>query len=254
MPVTFPAHAAAVLPLLRWRGLHATALIVGTTAPDLGYLGEIGTFTHRPLGLFLFCVPAGVVAVAYVEGLVLPTLRRALPDAFGVNWARVLVSDGPPSSLRSWRVVALSVFLGALTHQVWDGFTHGTLFPGALYKDIRLGFEPFSMTLPRWGQHLSTLIGTAAVLEYARRRYRRLPPVAAGSARELGGLVAVSVLGVALGLLWKLQLPLRGGNVYTQVWRLFWPSATLALLFFSLAAYRLHRGRQRSSRRADVTR
>lgn len=75
MPLTFPSHAAAVLPLLYIAGtrrLPASALVVGSTAPDLIYLiGTKGADAHRPLGLLWFCLPAGIVAFLYLEALLL---------------------------------------------------------------------------------------------------------------------------------------------------------------------------------------
>lgn len=89
MPLTFPSHAAAILPLLHLPGtrrLAPTALVLGSTAPDLIYLaGTHGAAAHLPWGLLWFCLPAGLVAFLYLESLVLPVLGPQLkpPESSG---------------------------------------------------------------------------------------------------------------------------------------------------------------------------
>jgi len=69
------SHAAAVLPLERLgkHRLPLTALMVGSMAPDFGYVFsyEIGRpFTHSLLGLFMFALPVGLaVWLLYVAVL-----------------------------------------------------------------------------------------------------------------------------------------------------------------------------------------
>ncbi len=81
MPLTFPSHAAAVLPFFHLPGarrLPVTALVIGSTAPDLIYLTRThGAFAHLPLGLLTFCLPAGLLAFLYLEALVSPSWVRS---------------------------------------------------------------------------------------------------------------------------------------------------------------------------------
>src|SRR4051812_23087937 len=124
MPLTFPSHAAAVWPLHRAapRLLPAAALVVGSCTPDMAYLlNGNGVFTHSFAGTLLFCLPAGLMALAWLD-LVSPTVSSVLPAGLeeplkGEAFPRTVVE-----SLRT----VLALWLGALTHVLWDGFTHRT--------------------------------------------------------------------------------------------------------------------------------
>ncbi|MFD0312586.1 DUF4184 family protein [Streptomyces sp. NPDC127119] len=137
MPFTL-SHAAAVLPAVRADGsgrgrLVPAALVAGSFAPDMTYYAasvlpeamEFGDFTHSLTGVFTFDV---LVAWALVgawlvlrEPLValLPRSRQGRIGALlrcGAPHAR------PRPSLALWWYV--SAVTGALTHVVWDAFTH----------------------------------------------------------------------------------------------------------------------------------
>ena len=120
----FPlAHPAAVLPLRRCcpRWLSFPALVIGSLTPDAGYLfGERhwGSFSHRFLGSFGFCLPAGIVLVALFYWLRTP-LTRVLPA--GYQQALLPLGQRPRGAI--WAIVA-SLLIGAWTHLLWDSFTH----------------------------------------------------------------------------------------------------------------------------------
>jgi len=120
----FPlAHPAAVLPLRRYcpRWLSFTALVIGSVTPDAGYLfGEKywGTFSHRFAGSIEFCLPAGIVLMALFYWLRTP-LVRILPAPY--QQALLPLCQRPRGSL--WAIL-VSLLIGALTHLLWDSFTH----------------------------------------------------------------------------------------------------------------------------------
>ncbi|MFI5676024.1 DUF4184 family protein [Streptomyces cellulosae] len=147
MPFTL-SHAAAVLPAVRADGsgrgrLVPAVLVAGSFAPDMTYYAasvvsgamEFGAVTHSFPGVFTIDV---LVAWALVGLwlLVREPLVALLPPARQVRVAALLRCGAPrarvrPSSVLWWYV---SAALGALTHVVWDAFTHlgrwGTrLFP-----------------------------------------------------------------------------------------------------------------------------
>ncbi|MEU1039318.1 DUF4184 family protein [Streptomyces sp. NPDC005907] len=150
MPFTL-SHAAAVLPAVRGDGtgrgrLVPAVLVAGSFAPDMTYYAasalpgamEFGGFTHSFTGVLTVDV---LIAWALVglwlvlrEPLValLPRARQGRPAALlrcGTPPAR----PGPSPAL--WWYV--SAVLGALTHVVWDAFTH----------------------LDRWGMRLFPVLG-----------------------------------------------------------------------------------------------
>ncbi|MFH8257393.1 DUF4184 family protein [Streptomyces roseolus] len=137
MPFTL-SHAAAVLPGLRRDGtargpLVASALVAGSFSPDLTYFAAtvvpgamaFGDVTHSPVGI----LTVDVLIAAALVGLWL-TVREPLVGLLPARWrGRVygVVRGRPwrerrPAGLVAW--FAVSAVLGAVTHVVWDAFTH----------------------------------------------------------------------------------------------------------------------------------
>ena len=127
MPLT-PAHAAAVVPFCRWKPyLWLSPLVVGSMAPDFAYfvfppqsLRHVG---HKPLGLVLFCIPAGLVVLSAFHRFFKRPLVLLLPRPVR---AKLWPHCGPFPLLPLQRLIWICVliFLGAVTHVFWDGFTH----------------------------------------------------------------------------------------------------------------------------------
>jgi DNA-binding transcriptional regulator YbjK len=128
VPATLPSHQAAVLPLkVRFpRRFDGVALVIGSAAPDIGYVlaGIAQPPSHSWHSLLWFHLPVVLAATWLV--------RPAAP----------VVAAHLPASLRGYgvlgrvrhplRVTAWSAVLGALSHQVWDAVTHPyMLFVGA---------------------------------------------------------------------------------------------------------------------------
>jgi len=127
MPFTL-SHAAAVLPLRRWRitkSLPLSALIIGSMVPDFGFLFGLydRDLTHSFLGLLSFCLPVGwITQLLFWHLFRLPLLNLA-PRAL----ERRLLALTSMESRNLWPVSA-ALLLGALSHVVWDGFTHWSGF------------------------------------------------------------------------------------------------------------------------------
>ena len=120
MPATIPSHQAAVLALkVRFPDrFDGVALIVGSAAPDIGYVlaGIAEPPSHAWHSLVWFHLPV-VVAVSWVVRRAAPVVAAHLPAA--LRDYGVLGSVRHPVSVTAWSAV-----LGALTHQVWDALTH----------------------------------------------------------------------------------------------------------------------------------
>lgn len=202
MPFTV-SHIAAVLPLhkpLRRLGLISAAA-VGAMAPDLDLLLPIRLTrpqTHGRLALLAFCLPLGLAAWAVFQALIKPALIEVLPD--GV-YARLCQEHLGPrlGNIKTWLYAALAVVFGALTHIIWDAFTHED---GLGVRMLPILGEPgpelggSTWTLYRWLQHGSSVLGMAAVLasillwvRHAKRPSRA--PERRLSARERHRWVAV---------------------------------------------------------------
>jgi len=165
MPLTF-AHPAAVMPLRR-SGLPLSALIVGSIAPDLEYLMHLSphsVISHTIIGLFIFCIPMGLITLwIFHQVWKQPLLALIAKD-----------QGHPPAPFTFWPLSRLSIlatafFIGALTHVVWDSFTHQY---GWMIQQIPALSTPIFQT--RWGevpQVRSMLMGNRE-----RRHLTSVPP------------------------------------------------------------------------------
>ncbi len=122
MPFTI-SHAAAALPLRQTR-LPLAALMIGTMAPDFAYFlpwepDRMGT--HSIAGLLWFCWPVGLLVwLLYVHVLEEPTIALLPP-----NWRSGITRSDRSWAPRALGMASLAVIIGAITHDVWDAFTHG---------------------------------------------------------------------------------------------------------------------------------
>jgi hypothetical protein len=123
VPLAFPSHPGLIAPL--WRrfpsAFSALACIVGAMVPDVvdgaigiarGSLGQgVG---HSLVGLFALDLPIGL-------GLTLGS-RRLLRGWRPWPWLVRGIAPGPPPSLA---IQAWSIWIGALSHLVFDFVSHG---------------------------------------------------------------------------------------------------------------------------------
>jgi hypothetical protein len=119
MPFTL-AHPAAVLPLKRYcpRFLGFAGLVMGSVAPDAGYLFKLENFSHSFVGSFAFSLPVAIVMLALFYGL-----RRRIVELLPDAQRRIFL---PPCKqpVPSLFVMVISILIGAWTHLLWDSFTH----------------------------------------------------------------------------------------------------------------------------------
>ncbi len=242
MPLTFPSHAAAVWPLHRVapRVLPAAALIVGSCTPDFAYLiGLNGLFTHSWKGTVFFSLPSGLLALAWLE-LCSSLLHPAMPSLFGRPLGAFLRTWFFPRSPRQWAQTLLALWLGALTHLLWDGFTHRTRWPAnVLYPkqrvELPLGWG--EMPLANVFQHASTVVGIGLMALWLVRARPALSAEAADTDRRAQiTLLLASALGAALSV----QLAERAT---ANIWELFWACARGMLL--GVTAWCAFRARRR---------
>ncbi len=168
MPWTF-AHAAAVIPFKKAfpQRLHFLALIMGSMTPDFGYyIGQsaLSNFSHSFPGLFIACIPIGILLTYSLSftgkyfSIIFPEPHRS---AFNH-----LIDIEKITSLKGLLLLLIAIFLGSLTHIVWDSFTHAGRW-GAVNIEI-LKNEAFRIgTLIFYGhsllQYLSSILGTAFI-------------------------------------------------------------------------------------------
>ena len=255
MPATFPSHPAAVLPLKLWRPrwFDGVALVVGAAAPDAAYpvVGLVSLpETHTWFGLLWFSLPVAYVGCLIIRGLA-PVVAAHLPD-FG---ALRLRDYGVLGLVRHrWYVTVSSILVAALSHLVWDAFTHppaGINSWGVRAVAVLTADGPWG--LPWWYvvQHVSSLVGAAGTAAVAwhigrtsalRRWHGAPPPVPVSLVRFWVTAAVVLVAGVAATVL----LP-RAASAHVSGVRLLY-AAALALIAGALASgIRRSRHRHRSS-------
>jgi uncharacterized protein DUF4184 len=179
MPYTL-SHAAAVLPfsrlLARWQLL--SAVIIGAMVPDFRVFlpwrfGHVET--HSAMALLIFCLPVGVITYWLFQGLVKTPVLEVLPEGPYARW-RPFAAPAHIGSARQWVLAACGVLGGAVTHLVWDAFTHEGArgvrwFPLLDDPMIEMGRRHVDGVAVM--QDLSSLIGLVAVLALVAYGLRR---------------------------------------------------------------------------------
>jgi uncharacterized protein DUF4184 len=197
MPFTL-AHPAAIVPvhvLARGR-LRLAALALGAASPDFQYFLPLDTerrFAHSLPGLILFCLPAGWLALVLFDRWG----RRGVQALLPIPWRL----PPPPVPPRPLLATTAALLVGALTHVVWDSFTHASGW-GVQHLPMLRGpvFPPLlSVQWLKVLQHGSSLMGLA-VLAYVCLRWMQSQPVRPWS-QAIGRTVGVGLVLAGLGVL-----------------------------------------------------
>ncbi|GAA2318443.1 DUF4184 family protein [Streptomyces caniferus] len=228
MPFTL-SHAAAVLPVIRRTGaargpLVASALVAGSFAPDMTYYADslvpggmaFGDFTHSLPGVLTVDV---LVTAVLVGGWLLvrepltslvPRAWRSTVHTFVRGRSRRPRGARELAALVGWFVV--SAVLGAVTHVVWDAFTHpgrwGTrLVPGL---DRVVGGLPLSTYV----QYGTSALALAAMGAFVWPILRRQDGTAAAAVASVPAAVPVLTVRLRLLLTALLALCVAAGAVH----------------------------------------
>ncbi len=230
MPFT-GSHPAAVLPLLG-TPLPASALVIGSAAPDLPYYlpVRLGWPTHSLVGVLTVDVLLGALAYALWHGVLCAPALAASPAGLRARVeGRAVV--GLRRRLRTAReagLVLAALAVGAATHVAWDAFTH----PGRWGSDVVPALAATWGPAPghQWMQHASSALGAALLLAWAVRWWRRTPPrrVPAGTAL-VWAWPALLLVGTATGLAAALAAPPERGLGFVGATRGGAAAAALAL-------------------------
>lgn len=129
-------------------------------APD-----RLQTHSFWP-GLLSFSLPVGIAFYALTLLLVKPAVLEILPNGPHVRLRDPQAGESS-SSLWRWIWAALAILAGAVTHLIWDGFTHERaagvrMFP--VLDEFGPPIDGHSLQLYRWLQYFSSVLGLAVVL------------------------------------------------------------------------------------------
>jgi hypothetical protein len=170
MPFTF-SHPAIVLPLYKlpnsW--VSMTGLVLGSMMPDFEYFIRMqvkSVYSHTWSGLFWFDLPLGLLVMFVYQTFVKDKLIDHLPIALNRRFSRFKGTYKNDYSLKYLVVVVLSILVGAISHILWDGFTHPNgyfvLLIPALSNVIQLGDH--HIYIYKVIQHTSTIIGAITII------------------------------------------------------------------------------------------
>ncbi|NEB01556.1 DUF4184 family protein [Streptomyces sp. SID13726] len=186
MPFTL-SHAAAVLPTLRTDGtarahLVPAVLVAGSFSPDMTYYAasvvseamEFGKVTHSVPGVFTIDVLVAWALVA-LWLLLREPLVALLPRARQGRPATLLRCGSPRARVRTALVLRwyASAVLGALTHVVWDAFTHHDRWGMRLFP--ALGDDLAGFPLYWYLQYGGSALAAIAITTFCVHALRRAP-------------------------------------------------------------------------------
>jgi hypothetical protein len=170
-----PSHTAAVLPFVG-TPLPASALVIGSVAPDLPYylpghpLGD----THTASAVLTTDLLLGALAWVVWHGLLAEPALAWAPGRLRSRFTGVPLGLG--ERLRSVRGLVLTVLalaVGAATHVLWDEFTHAGRWGTTHLPALARTWGPLAGY--RWLQYAGGVIGGAVLLLWLVRRWRRAP-------------------------------------------------------------------------------
>ena len=196
VPLTV-SHPAAVLPLRRL-GLPVTVMVAGSMVPDVplfvgwhrGYL-----FSHSLVGVATVDIVMALAAASLWFAVVRDALVDLAPDV-----VRSRLAPHVAVTARRWFLAVPAACVGALTHVLWDAFTHHDRWGVRRLEWLQVPHAG----LPgyQWAQYFSGVFGFVVVCLAAAGHLRALPPVRTPEPHPgwvAGLLPAVAAAAVASG-------------------------------------------------------
>ncbi|WP_373874586.1 DUF4184 family protein [Capnocytophaga catalasegens] len=171
MPFTF-SHPAIIIPLRKY--LSFTGLIIGSMSPDFEYFIRMnmkGQYGHSLIGLLYFCLPISLCICFVFHNIVKDTLINNLPYFLQKRFIVVKNFSWNNYFRKNWKIVIISICIGAFSHIFWDSFTHKTGFFVERYSFLQSSFYLFSTKIYIYKilQHLSTCIGAIVLVYFIKR-------------------------------------------------------------------------------------
>lgn len=207
MPFTL-AHPVAIMPFLKSRYVSATALIAGSVAPDFEYFFRMqsgGTHGHTLWGVLYFDLPVGVALAWIFHSVIKHGLVANLPGFLQRRFQPVLTVDIKRTFRTNGWVFVSSVAIGALSHILWDSFTHGDGYivrRVAYLADTRIVLD--GARYPLWYalQHTCSVAGLLVLGVYIWIMDAPSTPVRNPSLVYWTGIVGITALVFYLRFVW----------------------------------------------------
>lgn len=200
MPWTF-SHPAVIFPIKQNKYgafLCLPALIIGSLSPDLFYSVawyDAASIAHDWLGWLYTGLPLCLLVFFIVQKTAF-FLHYALPFPIKSKFSY---------SLRDITIILLSFYIGAVTHIVWDSFTHES---GAIVRQwafLQIGV--FNMTdsqeiaVYKLLQHLGSLLGLVYLLvKYWQYHRNQLMVIQKQNLYKIKALLIIAVVSAVCAL------------------------------------------------------
>lgn len=178
MPLTF-AHPAVVIPIKKF-GLPLSALIIGSVVPDFEFFLRISstrTIAHTFPGVFIFCLPLGLILYFIFHSIIKKPLLSLLPSA---HQSRILNNSKPLRTFPLYHFfkITSALLLGIFSHLLLDSITHENSFLTAHLPFLSYSFliAPFgSFNLCFLLQHFFSFAGTTIMILWYLNWYKNFP-------------------------------------------------------------------------------
>jgi hypothetical protein len=160
--------------------------------------------THSATALLTFCLPVGMITYWVFQFLIKAPIVAVLPDGPYARW-QSFSGIANIRSLKQWLLATGGILGGAVSHLIWDAFTHdggrgARLFP--LLDDSIIDFGSRHVPAIYVMQDLGSIFGLAAVLAMVCYGFRRGPQAAVrdrlvASRERFAWLLAYALVGIA---------------------------------------------------------
>ena len=184
MPFTL-SHIVAAVPFNKGLGKHSklskytalSPLIIGSMTPDIAYLTPFLVHqrvdSHTLIGIYLFCIPMGLTIYFLYHWLMAPVIVSFFPKSIKDHLNPDLFIGKLPSTPS--HILLFSLILGALTHLVWDFFTHQSGIPQySQWMDTPLtNLDGYDIMPYRVLQHLSSILGLLLLIYWLVKWHKR---------------------------------------------------------------------------------
>lgn len=186
MPFTV-SHIVAALPLDKGLGKYTalSPLVIGSMVPDIAYLTPDLVHqrmdSHSLVGLYLFCIPMGLTIYYLFHLLMAPVIVSFFPKSIQGHLNPDFFSGKVPSI--QTHVLLISLVLGALSHIIWDFFTHQSGIPQHIqWMDTPLtNIDGYDIMPYRLLQHISSVLGLGLLIYLLMRWYKRIKNIQTSS-------------------------------------------------------------------------
>lgn len=164
MPFTL-AHPIATAPI--WLGsrkrLNLPGLMIGAMIPDLEYfiaLKPTSNIGHSLLGIAIQGIPVSFLLILIVRYLLRYPILALLPMRLAERFNRGTLD--PFWQFTHLLTLFISIALGAITHIVWDAFSHNNGWFVSRFDVLLL--EVATLPIYKWVQYVSGILGFLALL------------------------------------------------------------------------------------------